>query len=174
MLVVTVCTANLCRSPFAEHFLRRSFAVAGLDVHVASAGVVPSLGRAVPPDWRAIAAGFELDLGDHVPGPVGPLVERASLVLAMTAEHARDLAVAHPALVGRLAVLGDAVERLDRVTPVAATITEAVAPRRAIELLNGVSLNEVPDPYRRRNDEQLAIATSLAGLCARLVERWPG
>ena len=173
MLVVTVCTANLCRSPFAEHFLRRSFTAAGLDVRVASAGVVPALGRAVPADWRVIAAGFGLDLGEHVPGPVGPLVERADLVLAMTAGHGRDLAVAHPALVGRLAVLGDAVERLERVNPGAATVTEAVAPHRAIELLNGVSVNEVPDPYRRRNNEQLAIAASLAGLCGRLVERWP-
>ena len=174
MLVVTVCTANLCRSPFAEHFLRRCFLAAGFDVDVVSAGVAPSLGRTVPPDWRAIAAGFDLDLGEHVPGPVGPLVGSASLVLTMTAAHARDLVVAYPALVGRLAVLGDVAELLERIPPGAGTIAEVVAPQRAIELLNGVSPNEVADPYRRRKDEQLAIAANLAGLCARLVERWPG
>ena len=174
MLVVMVCTANLCRSPFAEHFMRRSFLAARLDVDVASAGVAPLLGRAVPSDWRAIAAGFHLDLGEHVPGLVGPLVGRANLVLTMTAAHARDLVVAHPALVGRIAVLGDVAERLERTTPLAGKIAEVVAPQRAIELLNGVSSNEVADPYRRRNDEQLVIAANLAGLCARVVERWPG
>jgi protein-tyrosine phosphatase len=50
--VLFVCTGNTCRSPIAEHVLRRAAAEAGLDAEVESAGLRPELVGA-PADVRA-------------------------------------------------------------------------------------------------------------------------
>ncbi|HEY2195660.1 MAG TPA: low molecular weight protein-tyrosine-phosphatase [Actinomycetospora sp.] len=91
--VVTVCSGNICRSPMAEKILRAALADAGLAdrVVVTSAGV-GSWHVGEPMDRRAAdtlaARGFDTD---HVARQIDPGTAEADLVLAATADHARDL-----------------------------------------------------------------------------------
>lgn len=91
--IVTVCSGNICRSPMAEKILRAALADAGLAdrVVVTSAGV-GSWHVGEPMDRRAadtlVARGFDTD---HVARQVDPGTTEADLVLAATADHARDL-----------------------------------------------------------------------------------
>jgi protein-tyrosine phosphatase len=91
--LVTVCTGNICRSPMAEQVLRSALAEAGLDgqVEVSSVGIGPwHVGE--PMDRRAAstlaAHGYPTD---HVARQVSDDVAGADLLLAATADHARDL-----------------------------------------------------------------------------------
>ncbi|WP_433798230.1 low molecular weight protein-tyrosine-phosphatase [Actinomycetospora sp. CA-084318] len=90
--LVTVCTGNICRSPMAEQVLRAALADAGLAdrVSVSSVGVGPwHVGE--PMDRRAAATlaehGYDTD---HVARQVADDTLGADLLLAATADHARD------------------------------------------------------------------------------------
>ncbi|WP_308286198.1 low molecular weight protein-tyrosine-phosphatase [Actinomycetospora soli] len=91
--LVTVCTGNICRSPMAEQVLRAALADAGLAdrVAVSSVGIGPwHVGE--PMDRRAAATlaghGYATD---HVARQVADGTLGADLLLAATADHARDL-----------------------------------------------------------------------------------
>ena len=91
--VVTICSGNICRSPMAEKILRAALADAELAdrVVVTSAGVGPwHIGE--PMDSRAAAtlAGRGHDT-EHVARQIDATTADADLVLAATADHARDL-----------------------------------------------------------------------------------
>jgi protein-tyrosine phosphatase len=91
--VVTVCSGNICRSPMAEKVLRAALADAGLAdrAEITSAGVGPwHVGE--PMDRRAAAtlAARGLDT-EHVARQVDAGSLDADLLLAATADHARDL-----------------------------------------------------------------------------------
>ena len=61
-----VCTANICRSPFAEYFLRKRLHEEGIvNFEVTSCGVQASDGRATTPAIIAIGNEFDVDLTDH-------------------------------------------------------------------------------------------------------------
>ncbi len=92
--VLVVCTGNICRSPMAEHVLRRAFEEAGLgaQVTVSSAGTGAwhvGLG-AYPPAQRILAAaGYPTE---HVARQITKrMVENADLVLAADRGHLRAL-----------------------------------------------------------------------------------
>lgn len=101
--VLFVCTANECRSPFAEAIARR--AASGLPVEFASAGIEATR-RGVPAVGLAHAAELGLDLSTHISRPVfvDGLVDE-DLVLTMTRRHARELLQADPAIAPRLFTL---------------------------------------------------------------------
>lgn len=92
--VLVVCSGNICRSPMAEHVLRRAFDEAGLGeaVTVSSAGTGHwHVGQgAHPPAQRALAAaGYP---SAHVARQVTPeMVDGADLVLAADRGHLRAL-----------------------------------------------------------------------------------
>jgi protein-tyrosine phosphatase len=91
--VVTVCTGNICRSPMAEQVLRAAFDDAGVggEVELSSVGIGPwHVGE--PMDRRAAATLSAHGYGtDHVARQVDDDVVGADLLLAATADHARDL-----------------------------------------------------------------------------------
>lgn len=92
--ILVVCTANVCRSPMAEALLARSLGEVGSTIMVRSAGVRAVAGVAAPPDARKMMAERGLDISAHRSRPIGPddLADH-DLVITMTREHIRDLAV---------------------------------------------------------------------------------
>lgn len=54
--LLVVCTANICRSPMAERFLRRDAATRGVDATVASAGMLTNGEPASSGATEALAA----------------------------------------------------------------------------------------------------------------------
>lgn len=171
MRLVTVCTANLCRSPLAEHALRAA-ASGRLQTEVLSTGVDVRAGRESPDDWCTVVGSYGFDLRNHR----ARLIDLADvdLIIAMTADHVRQLALREPSLVGRLVTLRGAVERLESeggaATPSSTSLAaRCAADQRAIDLLRADDRFDVADPYGRPLAEQHRVAREIIDLSGRLI-----
>jgi len=88
--ILVICTGNVCRSPMAEGFLRRSLEQRfGHDApSVASAGTTGWDGRPAMPESAAAAAERDIDIAGHIARVLERgHVEEADLVVGMAAEH---------------------------------------------------------------------------------------
>lgn len=153
--ILTVCTANVCRSPVVERLLARHLADHGVDAVVASAGTHG--GRLdVHPHTSRAAATLGIELDDHRSRAVAaPLLhaDGADLVLTMTREHLRDVVGLEPAVWPRAFTLREAVRRGSQLGPVAAVgtfeqwRTELGNGRRAADLMRPDPSDDLADPY---------------------------
>lgn len=104
--VLTVCTANQCRSPLAEHLLRAEFDERGLGWKVASAGTSAEPGIPVYPPVLDYLAGRGIDASGHRSRPITEeLVASADLILTAGTEHRSIVASRFPEAVGRVYTL---------------------------------------------------------------------
>lgn len=91
--IITVCTANICRSPVVEAVLRDRLAAKGLEGwQVQSAGTWAQNGQPASLYSREILAERGLDISDHISKIITlELLEQADLVLCMETGHAEAL-----------------------------------------------------------------------------------
>ena len=93
-LIVTVCTANICRSPMAEALLRHALQAEAEPLRscqVVSAGVAARKGERISPNSVEALAKVSLRVSDHRSQPLTPeLASQADLILCMTESH-RDI-----------------------------------------------------------------------------------
>lgn len=90
--MVFICYGNICRSPFAELWMRRRDP-RGAERYT-SAGFLPG-GRSSPDTAVAVARGrFELDLRPHVSRGLDEMTERPVLWIVMERSHRRGLQAA--------------------------------------------------------------------------------
>lgn len=146
--VVYVCTANRCRSPFAEHILR---AAAGSLPLVASSRGLFADGSAVPKRGLRVAEERGLTgLASHRSRQVDAAeILRADLILTMERAHARELVGEHPDLAARIFTL----KQFDRwslqhpapASPVSAWL-DAFGCQPAAELLGSSPEDDTVDP----------------------------
>jgi protein-tyrosine phosphatase len=117
--ILVVCTANVCRSVMAEHLLKRSLAMRGLDgrFDVKSAGT-----RVVTPLWEsgflaqgpskgALATLYRrgIEVNEHTRTRVVPeVLDASSLVLTMERYHLEEIANLWPPSEPKLFVLKEA------------------------------------------------------------------
>lgn len=121
--VLLLCTANQCRSPMAEALLRRRLDDVADDVHVSSAGLLAG-GAPATDHARATMADRGLDLSQHASRRLEEaMVVAADLIVAMTREHVREVAVLSPEALARTFTLKELVR--------AATVTGARQPGEA-------------------------------------------
>jgi protein-tyrosine phosphatase len=102
--ILIVCTGNLCRSPFAEHLLRRRLLEKGLDdIAVASAGVSAPVGTACPKEILLAGSEWDVDLRAHRAHQLRAedLLE-ADLVLTLEPFHRISILTAFPVLEEKL------------------------------------------------------------------------
>jgi protein-tyrosine phosphatase len=172
--VLFVCTANECRSPFAEAIARRD--AGDLPVEFDSAGL-DAWRRTVPPVGLARAREMDLPLSDHVSRRIDPdEVRDYDLVLALSRSHARELLAMDP----------DARPRIFTLKQFARWVQEHPRPRRAAlgswldaaadrpgtDFIGSSAADDVADPlhepieeWRRMTDElESAIGAILEGL----------
>ncbi|MBI4620603.1 MAG: low molecular weight protein arginine phosphatase [Desulfobacterales bacterium] len=106
--VLFVCTANICRSPFAERALKKLFMekkVAGIKVHSAGVSAVPGLSS--PPDAIRIAGELGVDISEHLSRPISvPMIEEADIILVMSLFHREVILEMSPESENKLKLLG--------------------------------------------------------------------
>lgn len=114
--ILVVCTGNICRSPIAEGFLRQLLHDRGIEgISVESAGVSGLRGYPADPEAVRAAAEQEVDISNHRARRVNrAMLDRADLVMAMTAEQ-RDAAIGQvPDATGRTFTLKELVFLLEK------------------------------------------------------------
>ncbi|MEM9467261.1 MAG: hypothetical protein AAGA90_17945 [Actinomycetota bacterium] len=169
--VLVVCTANICRSPAAEHYLRHHAAERGLDVEVSSAGFLYDDESAS--DTMAKVMGERgFDLSAHRSRVVDcDLVDAVDLVVTMERRHGRELVSRcgpRGVFTLRGAVAAIAAVDGDRSGPVA-RIEAADADRLPGDLL-GSGDDEVPDPFGKSLRVNRRAADDLHDLTAALLD----
>lgn len=87
--VVFVCLGNICRSPFAEYWMRRQ--VPDEAERFLSAGFMKG-GRSSPDTAQAVAHEFGFDLTEHVSSAIEDMPPGPHLWVVMESVHARGLA----------------------------------------------------------------------------------
>ena len=137
--ILIVCTGNTCRSPFAEHLLRRRFLERGLDdIAVASAGVSAPAGASCTAEVLQASGEWDVDLTGHRARQLraDDLLE-ADLVLTMEPYHRVSILTAFPAFEEKLHPLtqfedGAASEGIDDPAGLDLEATRAILERIAL------------------------------------------
>ncbi|MDQ6966669.1 MAG: hypothetical protein Q9M23_07090 [Mariprofundaceae bacterium] len=114
--ILVVCTGNLCRSPFAEGVIRRELEKAGVYAEVFSRGLLDVGAQPVPQVALRVASEFSVDLSTHHAAQLTVAdLQRAGIVLVMSARQRRHIGAMSPTAYGKVFLLsqpedGDAVE----------------------------------------------------------------
>lgn len=180
-LITTVCTGNVCRSPFAEARLRSRFG--GHDILVSSAGTDAVAGMRVPALAVAAAGALGEDVADHrARALTNHAVIEADLILGLSREHRRAAALLHPRAnryaftLWEFARLSQTVEKTDlaRLGEIdrsesaqrMRTLVPLLASRRGrLPLMSGRDALDIPDPIGRSRDVYEEVAASIADAC---------
>lgn len=184
--VLTLCTANVCRSRLAEGFLVAIAAKRDLPLTVTSAGTIPS-GLEVPVEVRDIlssAAGIDRERLDLDLDRVGREVETADLedsdlILCMARAHVREAVVREPSVWPRCFTLKELVRRGSNIGPrrgeaVESWLARVHEGRDSASLLGDSDDDDVADPYGGTPEEYQVTATEISRLIDRLVGLvWP-
>ncbi|MDY0892252.1 low molecular weight phosphatase family protein [Frigoribacterium sp. CFBP9030] len=167
--ILTVCTGNICRSPFAEQYLRAQLAeVPRLTVD--SAGTHARDGDRMPAQAVTMARTWGADPDKHsAKFLVETHVAQADLVFGLAREHRRSVVTLHPRAsrytftlreFARLAAgitdadLGDIARLpLDEVPSRLRELVALVASRRgAVTIPSDLEEEDVVDPYRQSDE----------------------
>ncbi len=104
--VLTICAGNLCRSPFAEAYLRQQFEAAGVEAEVFSRGLLTLPNQRPPKEAQQVALEFNIDLASHVSQPLlGTDLDRAGIVLVMDVGQRQHISKIRPACIGKVFLL---------------------------------------------------------------------
>jgi protein-tyrosine phosphatase len=173
--ILTVCTANVCRSPVAERLLARQLEAVGRPAVVRSAG---THGGSLPVHRHTLDAASTLgvDLSDHVSRALTAEMldtEGADLVIAMTREHLRHAVAMQPTAWPRTFTLKELVRRASTAglalgDDVADWTGELATGRRTADLISAHPDDDVADPYGGAARGHVAMAHELEALCAEL------
>jgi protein-tyrosine-phosphatase len=169
--VLFVCTANICRSPFAEALARLRL---GPDAPVvlASAGTHAREGVPLDPPMAA-----RLEALGGVPGrPSRPLtmtlVDEADLVVVMERRHREFILDDRPLAAWKTFVLGQ-VTRMEPRVPGELTGRDFLTALRAAHLAPTAE-DDIDDPYRRGDRAAAAVAGRIEALLEGLLRRLAG
>jgi protein-tyrosine-phosphatase len=179
MRVLVVCTGNICRSPIAAGLLTAGSRVVGLDMQVASAGLIPG-GRTADPHSVAVMADRGMDISHHRSHLLTPIdLDVADLVLTMTQEHVVEIGAAHPDALSKTFTIKEFVRLASESGPLVsvdevADYLEALdTQQRRKKLLRRDPGDDVADPigtgrrsFARTGDELEALVWSVLDLLA--------
>jgi len=104
--IMMVCAGNVCRSSFAEFYLRQQLEEKGIQGEVFSRGLLMMQGKKVPAKGLKVGLEFGVDMTAHVSNALlAPDMDRAALILVMEAEQRSHLMQKRPAHVGKVMML---------------------------------------------------------------------
>jgi len=101
--VLMICSANICRSPFAECYFRYKLQQAGEFAEVYSRGILDMNGKGVPEDGITVAQEMGVKLSRHHSTKLENAdLDRAALVMIMEQQHRQYLLQMRPQCVGKI------------------------------------------------------------------------
>jgi len=101
--ILMICSGNICRSPFAECYLRYRLQQAGEFAEVFSRGILDLHNSPTPDDGIAVAQTMGVDLSRHRSTKLEATdLDRAALVMIMEKQHRNYLAQMRPAVIGKI------------------------------------------------------------------------
>lgn len=101
-----VCAGNICRSPFAEFYLRKKLAEKSVVAEVYSRGLLMMHGKKVPEKGLKVGLEFGVDMSTHMSQALlAPDMDRAGLVLVMERKQRAHLMQKRPEHVGKVMLL---------------------------------------------------------------------
>lgn len=104
--IMMVCAGNICRSPFAEFYMRQKLAEQGLEGEVFSRGLLLMPGKKVPEAGLKMGLEFGVDMSAHMSQALlTPDMDRAALVLVMEQKQRLHLMKKSPAHVSKVMLL---------------------------------------------------------------------
>jgi len=104
--ILTICAGNLCRSPFAEAYLRQRFEAAGVAAEAFSRGLLTLPNQHPPKEAQQVASEFNIDLASHVSQPLlGTDLDRAGIVFVMDTGQRQHISKTRPACIGKVFLL---------------------------------------------------------------------
>lgn len=110
--ILVLCKGNICRSPFADLYLRQAARNHGLDLEISSAGLDAEAGIAAYPMAKTISPHFNVNLDDHRTSAMSQgLVDEADIILVMEPDHVRQIATRFPGAERKTFLLGAFIER---------------------------------------------------------------
>jgi len=104
--IMMVCAGNICRSPFAEFYMRMKLEEKGSDTQVFSRGLLLMPGKGVPENGLKVGKEFGVDMSSHISQALlAPDMDRAGLVLVMEPGQRKHLMQKRPEHVGKVMLL---------------------------------------------------------------------
>src|SRR5205823_2823196 len=159
----------------AEGLLRDRLERLGIEARIQSAGVLDS-GSPAAPEAVAVLQRRGIDISAHRSRRLsGPLVAGADLILGMTREHVREVALLEPGAWPRSFTLKELVRRGEVAGPWARGqsleewLAKVAADRTHAEMLGDSSSDDVADPIGGPHSLYEATAAELSDLVASLV-----
>ena len=108
MQILVVCSGNICRSPYAEGYLRRQLAAQGKEATVISAGTLGIVGERASSETLTLARSIGVDLDAHrSQGITYDRVDEADTILVMEAAHRRTLTDLYPEIEEKIHLLSE-------------------------------------------------------------------
>jgi protein-tyrosine phosphatase len=173
--ILILCTANRCRSPVAEGFLAKCFKQYGIDIPLASAGLIEGNVES-PREVVRAAANFGLDLTGHRSREFQPeMLMKTDLVVTMTRRHVRAIAVSDAKAWPRTFTMRELIRRGGDVGPrrseqsLSKWLTLVNMGRQPINLLGADPNDDVSDPMGGVPDDYDEMVEALYGLTHELV-----
>ena len=104
--IMMVCAGNVCRSPFAEFYMRKRLEEEGKQAEVFSRGLLMMQGKKVPEIGLKVGLEFGVDMSSHLSNALlAPDMERAALILVMEPAQRTHLMQKRPEHVGKVMLL---------------------------------------------------------------------
>ena len=133
LLLLFVCSGNICRSPMAEALAAEEARRRGLTLRVASAGTVALAGEVAEARTRDVMAEIHMSLDEHRAQQISrELLDEATLVVALTDRHKLGLRALAPQRADRIVSFNDLTELGDVPDPFGGDIEEFRAVRDRI------------------------------------------
>jgi len=106
--VTFVCSGNICRSPFAEHYLRKKLHTDGIDwIAVDSMGTTAVDGLSSVSQAIAVALEFEISMNDHFSRMIdNKQINASDIIIAITKAHSDALNEMIPSAARHIVTLG--------------------------------------------------------------------
>ena len=156
--ILTVCTGNICRSPYMERVLAHELAPLG--VRVSSAGTGALVGQPIEPGSARLLEARGVDTSNYAARQLTEeMVAGADLVLTATREHRRLVVQVAPFALRRVFAVLDFADLCDGLTPVdlarapgdnvVAQLVAAAGARRAQVPARQDDAADVVDPFMR-------------------------